>query len=224
MVANRPKVLLGAAPGKPQTRFAFSFVDEASRHSILVGLDLAAMGSQCLLCGDVGQLRPYSHVQLLGSACEGEVNAKDVAWSSDWTFSYNNVQMQSAGPHVHGHESQRFCTTSTLPIIFVPHALPCQYRGTIVPDEQASRYNHACLVHRGGAFGYYHSFVHALPDPIFKYAIRIVHLDVTSWWWELQESFGPDDLGRMHSDVEDAWNNMRMAPVLLRHGNMSMEE
>ena len=30
------------------TRFAIIFVDEASRHSTSVGLDLAAMGSQCL--------------------------------------------------------------------------------------------------------------------------------------------------------------------------------
>ena len=70
MVANRHKMLLGK--GQEKTRFAFSFVDEASRHSILVGLDLAAMGSQGLLCGDPGQLRPYSHVQLLARACEAE--------------------------------------------------------------------------------------------------------------------------------------------------------
>ena len=35
---------------------------------------------------------------------------------------------------------------------------------------------------------------------------------------------GPEDLGRMHNDVEEAWNSMRMDPVLLGHGNMSMEE
>ena len=84
MVANRHKLLLGK--GKEQTSFAFSFVDEASRHSIPVGLHLAAMGSQCLLCGDPGQLRPYRHVQLLASACEGEVDAKAVAWPSDDTY------------------------------------------------------------------------------------------------------------------------------------------
>ena len=67
MLANRHKMLLGK--GKEKTRFAFSFVDEASRHSIPVGLDYAAMGSQCLLCGDAGHLRPYSHVQLLASVC-----------------------------------------------------------------------------------------------------------------------------------------------------------
>ena len=75
MVANRHKLLLGAAAGTRQTRFAFSFVDGASRHCIPVGLDLAAMGRHCLLSGDAGELRPYNHVQLLASACEGEVNA-----------------------------------------------------------------------------------------------------------------------------------------------------
>ena len=114
MVANRHKLLLGAVRGKPQTGFAFSFVDEVSRHNIRVGLDLAAMGNQCLLCGDPRQLRPYSHVQLLASACEGELKASDVAWTSDRKFLYNNVHMQSAGPHVHWHDSQRFYTTSTL--------------------------------------------------------------------------------------------------------------
>ena len=70
MVANRHKMLLGK--GQEKTRFAFNFVDEASRNSIPTGLDLAAMGSQFMLCGDPGQLRPYSHVQLLASACEAE--------------------------------------------------------------------------------------------------------------------------------------------------------
>ena len=40
MVAYRQKLLLGAAVGKQQTRFAFSFVDEVSRHNIPVGLHL----------------------------------------------------------------------------------------------------------------------------------------------------------------------------------------
>ena len=91
MLANRHKLLLGAAPRTLQTRFAVSFVDEASRHSIPAGLDLSAMGSQCLLCGDHGQLRPYSHVHLLASACEGAVQATDVAWPSDRKLSYNNL-------------------------------------------------------------------------------------------------------------------------------------
>ena len=62
MVANHHKLLLGAAPGRPQIRFAFNFVDEVSRRSIAMGLDLAAMSGHCVLCGDHGQLQPYSHV------------------------------------------------------------------------------------------------------------------------------------------------------------------
>ena len=58
MVAGQRRLLLGAPLGKPQTRFALSFVDESSKHSIPVGLDLAAFGVQSLLCGDDGQLRP----------------------------------------------------------------------------------------------------------------------------------------------------------------------
>ena len=114
MVANQRRLLLGAAPVRPQTRFGFNFVDEASRNSILVGLDLASIGNQCLLWGGPGQLRPYSHVNLLAAACSGNPQAKDVAWRTQQTFSYHNVCMPSASPHVHRHDSQRFCTTSTL--------------------------------------------------------------------------------------------------------------
>ena len=56
MLATRHKMLLGK--GKEKTRFAFSFVDEAWRHIIPLGLDLAAMLSQCLLCGDPGSCGP----------------------------------------------------------------------------------------------------------------------------------------------------------------------
>ena len=35
---------------------------------------------------------------------------------------------------------------------------------------------------------------------------------------------GPEDLGRKYSDVQNAWANMRMDPVLLKKGNLSMEE
>ena len=94
MVANRHRLLLGAAPGRPQTRFALSFLDEASGHNILVGWDLPAMGSQCL----PGHLRPYNPVHLLASACRGNPKAKDVPCPTEQTFTYNNVDMQSPGP------------------------------------------------------------------------------------------------------------------------------
>ena len=66
--------------------------------------------------------------------------------------------------------------------------------------------------------------MHPLPNPIPNNAIRIVDLNGTTWWGELEETLGSDDMGTLHSDVQDAWNNMQMAPVLLRRGNMSMQE
>ena len=55
MVANRYGLLLGAVLEKAQTRFAFSFVDEASRQSIIpMGLDLASMGGECLFGATLG--------------------------------------------------------------------------------------------------------------------------------------------------------------------------
>ena len=41
------------------------------------------------------------------------------------------------------------CTPPAPCNFFVPHTVPCQYPGTTVPDEHATSYNHACLVHRG---------------------------------------------------------------------------
>ena len=221
MVANRHKPLLGK--GKGQTRFAFSFVDEASRHSIPMGLDLAAMGIQCLLCGDPGQLRPYSHVQLLASACEGEVNPQAVAWPSDETLKYNNVVRESRGPQVHWHDSHRFYTTSTLQFFLYrtrcrASILVQQYRMT-KPQATVMR-----TLFTGGAVGYYHSSARPLPDPILNNPIRIVDLDGTTWWEELERTLGPEDLDRMYSDVQDAWANMRMDPVWPKKGGLSIEE
>ena len=79
MVATRRKLLLGGPPGDPQTRFAFSFMDESSRHSIPVGLDLAAFGAQCMFWGDAGQPRPYSAITLLATQ-HSKVTAKQIAW------------------------------------------------------------------------------------------------------------------------------------------------
>ena len=179
MVANRHKLLLGAALGKQQTGFASSFVDEASKHNNSVGLDLAAMGSQCLLCGDPGQLRPYSHVQLLANACEGEVNAKQVAWPSEQTFLYKNIHRQFAGPQVHWQDSHRFCTTSTL--LFFLYRTRC--RANILVQQYRMNKPLATIMRAlftEGALGYYYSYVHPLPDPILNNPISIVDLDGTS--------------------------------------------
>ena len=48
--------------------------------------------------------------------------------------------------------------------------------------------------------------------------------DGNSLWWEPEETLGPDDMRKVHSHVHEAWNTMKMDPLLLRQGNMSMEE
>ena len=195
MVANRHKMLLGK--GKEKTRFAFSFVDEASRHSIPVGLDLAAMGSQCLLCGDPGQFRPYSHVRLLASACEAEVVPEAVAWPRDDTFKFNGVVRESSGPQVHWHDSHRFSTTSTLQ--FFLYRTRC--RANILVQQYRMTKPLATLMRALFPEGD-HSSENPLPDPILNNPIRIVDLNGLTWWEELERTLGAEDLGRMFSDVE----------------------
>ena len=76
----------------------------------------------------------------------------------------------------------------------------------------------------GGAVGHYHSCEHPLPDPILNNPIRIVDLAGSTWWEELQQTLGAQDLGRMFHHVQEAWANLRMDPVLLNKGGLSMEE
>ena len=54
--------------------------------------------------------------------------------------------------------------------------------------------------------------------------IRTVDLNGLTWWEELERTLGAEDLGRMFNHVEEAWANLRMDPVLLNKGGMSMEE
>ena len=117
VVATRRKLLL---TGDPQTRFAFRFVDESSRHSIPVGLDLAAFGAQCMFCGDAGQLRPYSAITLLAAAAKaegdkkgkgGKVTAQHIAWAQSGHFANLNVHLDQ-GPGMQYGDSQRFATSS----------------------------------------------------------------------------------------------------------------
>ena len=224
MVANRHKMLL--QKGEEKTRFAFSFADEASRHSIAVGPDLAAMGSQCLLCGDPVQLRPYNHAQLLASACEAEkveVVPDRVAWLRDDTFKYNGVVRDYPGPQVHGHDAHRFCTTSTLQYFL--YRTRC--RASILVQQYRMTKLLATLMRAlftGGAAGHYHSSEHPLPNPIVNNPIRIVDLAGSTWWGELELTLGAEDLGRMFHHVEEAWANLRMDLVLLSKGGLSKEE
>ena len=83
-------------------------------YSIPVGLNLAAMGGQCLLCGYPGQLQPYSHIQLLVAGCPNiYLKALNFGWPLPESFKHSNVDI-SQGPGVHFHDSLRFCTSSTL--------------------------------------------------------------------------------------------------------------
>ena len=120
MVATRRKLLL---PGNPQTGFAFNFVDESSRHSIPVGLDLASFGAQCMFCGDAGQLRPYSAITLLAAAAEGEkwgkggkVTAQHIAWQQSEHFANLNVHLDQGSGMQYG-DSQRFAASSVLQFV-----------------------------------------------------------------------------------------------------------
>ena len=157
------------------------------------------MGRQCLLFGDPMQLRPYTHVQFLASACEGEVDPKAVAWPADETFKYNGVVRESPGPQVHWHDSHRFGTTSTLQLFL--YRTGC--RASILVQQYRMTKPLATLMRAlftGGAVGYYHSSAHPLADPILNNPFRIVDLDGTTWWEELERTLGLEDLGRMYSE------------------------
>ena len=224
MVANRHKMLLGK--GQEKTRFAFFFLDEASRHNIPVGPDLAGTGSQCMPCGDPARLRPYSHVQLLASACEAEkaeVVPEALAWPRDDTFKFDGVVRDCLGPQVHWHYSLRFCTTSTLQ--FFLYRTRC--RADILVQQYQMTTPLAALMRAlftGGSVGHYHSSENPLPDPILDSPIRIVDIAGSTWWGELKHTLGAEALGRMYHHVEEAWANLRMDPVLLSKGGLSKEE
>ena len=112
---HEAKVAARGAPGDPQTRFAFSFVDESSRHSIPVGLDLAAFGARCMFCGDAGQVRPYGAITLLATH-HSKVTAKQIAWAPSEHFANLDVHMDEGAEMQYG-DSQRFATSSVLQFV-----------------------------------------------------------------------------------------------------------
>ena len=112
---HKAEVVACGPPRDPQTRFAFSFVDESSRHSIPVSLDLAAFGAQRMFCGDVGQLRPYSAITLLASQ-KSKVTAKQIAWPQSEHFANLNVHLDEV-PGMQYGDSQRFATSSVLQFV-----------------------------------------------------------------------------------------------------------
>ena len=100
--------------------------------------------------------------------------------------------MHSARPHLHWHDSHRFCTTNCLPFFFYhtrcrASILARQYRMNM-PVATVMR----CLF-KGGALGYYHSPIHPLPDILLQNPIRIVDLDADTWWDQLEGSLGKRD-------------------------------
>ena len=114
-----------------------------------------------------------------------------MAWPSDVTFQYNNVVRQSPGPEVHWHDSHRFCTTSTLQLFL--YRTRC--RVSILVQQHRMTKPLATLMRAlftGGAVGYYHSSAHPPPprDPILNNPIRIVDLDGTTWWEQLEQTLG----------------------------------
>ena len=182
MVAARRKLLLA---GDPQTRFAFSFVDESSRHSIPVGLDLASFGAQCMFCGDAGQLRPYSAITLLASQKGeegGKVTAQQTAWPQSEHFANLNVHLDQ-GPGMQYGDSQRFATSSVLQ--FVLYRTRCT---ACVLTQQFRMDLPLAMVVRGlftgGFLGWYPASSPALPPPppvLGGQHFRIVSTDDPEW-------------------------------------------
>ena len=230
MVATRRKSLL---PGDPQTRFAFSFVDESSRHSIPVGLDLAAFGAQCMFCGDAGQLRPYSAITLLADAAKaegdkkgkgGKVTAQHIAWPRSEHFANLNVPLDQ-GPGMQYGDSQRFATSSVLQLVLyrtrcTASVLTQQFRMD-VPLATVVR-----GLFTGGSLGWYPASAPALPPPLLGgQCIRIVSTDDLEWTSELTRYGMPDArVGELRREVGRAWECLVMDEAMRNQGNTSREE
>ena len=227
MVATRRKLLLA---GDPQTRFAFSFVDESSRHSIPVGLDLAAFGAQCMFCGDAGQLRPYSAITPLASQKRakgekgGKVTAQQIAWPQSEHFANLNVNLDQ-GPRMQYGDSQRFATSSVLQ--FVLYCTRC----TVCVLTQQFRMDLPLAtvvrgVFTGGSLGWYPASSPALPPLVLGgQHIRIVSTDDPEWRQELTR-YGMSD-GRVDSlrrQVGRAWECLVMDEAMRNQGNLSKRE
>ena len=169
MVPTRRKLLLA---GDPQTRFAFSFVDESSRPSIPVGLDLAAFGAQCMFCGDAGQLRPYSAITLLAAPAKaeakgekgekgGKVTAQQIAWPQSEHFANLNVHLDQ-GPGMQYGDSQRFATSSVLQfVLYCTRCTACVLTQQFRMDLPLATSVRGLFT--GGSLGWYPASSPALP-------------------------------------------------------------
>ena len=227
MVATRRNLLLAAPPGDPQTQFAFTFVDESSRHSIPVGLDLAAFGAQCMFCGDAGELRPYSAIILLAwkeGEKRGNVTAKQIASPQSGHFANLNVQLDE-GPGMQYGDLQRFATSSVLQ--FVVYRTRC---AACVVTQQFRMDLPLATVVRGlftvGSLGCYPSSSPALPPPVLgRQHIRIVTTDDPEWRHELTRyRMSHERVDRLRGEIIRAWECLVMDADMLAQGNLSMDE
>ena len=226
MVATRRKLLLA---GDPQTRFAFSFVDESSRHSIPVGLDLAAFGAHCMFCGDAGQLRPYSAITLLAlqkGEKGGKVMAQQIAWPQSEHFANLNVHLDQ-GPGMQYGDSQRFATSSVLQfVLYRTRCTACVLTQQFRVDLPLATV--VCGLFTGGSLGWYPASSPALPPPPLVLGgqhIRIVSTDDPKWRQELTRyGMSPGRVDRLRREVGRAWERLVMDEAMLNQGNLSKRE
>ena len=230
MVARRRKLLL---QGDPQTRFAFSFVDESSRHSIPVGLDLAAFGAQCMLFGDAGQLRPYSAITLLATVAKaegdkkgkgGKVTAQHIAWPQSEHFANLNVHLDE-GPGMQYGDSQRFATSSVLQfVLYRTRCTACVLTQQFRMDVPLATVVRGLFT--GVSLGWYPASAPALPPPVLGgQRIRIVSTDDPEWRSKLTR-YGMSDarVGLLRREVGTAWQSLVMDEAMRNQGNTSKEE
>ena len=235
MVATRRKLLLAGPPGDPQTRFAFSFVDDSSRHSIPVGLDLAAFGAQCMFCGDAGQLRPYSAITLLASkkgekgekgGKGGKVTAKQAAWPQSEHFAHLKVHLDEGSGMQYG-DSQRFATSSVLQfVLYRTRCTACVLTQQFRMDLPLATVVRGLFT--GGSLGWYPSSSPALPPPppvLAGQHIRIVSTDDREWRQELTRyGMSAERLDRLRREIGRAWGRLVMDDAMLAQGNLSRDE
>ena len=230
MVATRRKLLL---PGDPQTRFAFSFVDESSGHSILVGLDLAAFGAQCMFCGDAGQPRPYSAISLLAAAAKaegdkkgkgGKMTAQHIAWPQSEHFANLHVHLDQ-GPGMQYGDSQRCATSSVLQfVLYRTRCTACVLTEKFRMDLPVATVVRGLFT--GGSLGWYPASSPALPPPVLGgQHIRIVSTDDPESISELTR-YGMSDarVGLLRREVGRAWECLVMDEAMRTQGNTSREE
>ena len=235
MVATRRKLLLA---GDPPLRFAFSFVDESSRHSIPVGLDLAAFGAQCMFCGDAGQLRPYSAITLLAAAAVakadaaegdkkgkgGKVTDKHIAWPQSEHFANLNVHLDQ-GPGMQYGDSQRFATSSVLQfVLYRTRCTACVLTQQFRMDVPLATVVRGLFT--GGSLGWYPASAPPLPPAVLAgQRIRIVSTNDPEWRSELTR-YGMSDarVRILRREVGRAWESLVMDEAMRNQGNTSRDE